>query len=190
MRMLIMGPPGAGKGTQAKGIAAHYGVPAISTGDIFRSNVANETELGLKVKAIMAAGEYVSDEITNDLVADRLTEADAVNGFLLDGYPRTVAQVVALDGMLKASSATIDAVIALTADREELVGRLLNRARVEGREDDNEDAIRRRLEVYDSETKELLDVYRKRGVLITVNGLGEIDEVGERIREALAEQRA
>ncbi|NLT28901.1 MAG: adenylate kinase [Propionibacterium sp.] len=188
--MLIMGPPGAGKGTQAKGIAEHYGVPAISTGDIFRSNVANETELGLKVKAIMAAGDYVSDEITNDLVANRLTEADTAAGFLLDGYPRTLAQVDALDGMLQASGKTLDAVIALTADNDELVARLLNRAKVEGREDDNEDAIRRRLEVYDAETRDLLEVYRERGLLVEVDGLGEIDAVGERIREALAAHRA
>lgn len=190
MRMLIMGPPGAGKGTQATGIAAHYGVPAISTGDIFRSNVANETELGLKVKAIMAAGEYVSDEITNDLVANRLKEADTAGGFLLDGYPRTVAQVAALDEMLQAADTKLDAVIALTADREELVARLLDRARIEGREDDTEEAIVRRLEVYDEETKELLNLYGDRGLLIEVNGIGEIDEVGRRIREALAEHQA
>lgn len=185
MRMLIMGPPGAGKGTQAKGIAADHGIPAISTGDIFRSNVANETPLGLQVKEIMASGGYVSDEITNDLVRNRLAEDDARVGFLLDGYPRTVAQVEALDGMLADQGTQLDVVLALTADSEELVARLLKRAEIEGRADDNEDTIRTRLKVYDDETAALLDTYRQRGLLVEVDGLGEIDEVAGRIREAL-----
>lgn len=182
-----MGPPGAGKGTQATGIAERYGIPAISTGDIFRSNVRNETPLGLKVKEIMASGGYVSDELTNDLVRSRLGETDAADGFLLDGYPRTPAQVEALDGMLADLGAPLDAVVALTADTDEVVARLLKRAETEGREDDNEETIRKRLQVYDEETSPLLATYRERGLLVEVDGLGQIDEVSQRIADALAD---
>jgi adenylate kinase len=183
MRLIIMGPPGAGKGTQAKGIAARYGIPAISTGDIFRANVAEGTPLGVEAQRYMDAGEYVPDSVTNAMVRDRLAEADCEPGFLLDGYPRTVAQVEELDGML--GEASIDAALVLTVDDEELVQRLLQRAQVEGRADDTEEVIRRRQKVYNEQTAPLVQVYGERGVLVTVDGMGEVDAVAARIAEAL-----
>jgi adenylate kinase len=185
MRLILMGPPGAGKGTQAKVIAQHYGIPAISTGDIFRANVAGRTELGLEAQRYMDAGEYVPDEVTNAMVRDRIAEKDCVPGFLLDGYPRTLAQVEELDRMLEAQGCALDVAVALTADLEELVARLLQRAQVEGRADDTEDVIRRRQEVYDEQTSPLISVYRERGLLVEVDGMGEIDEVTARILAAL-----
>ncbi|HET9871972.1 MAG TPA: adenylate kinase [Propionibacteriaceae bacterium] len=185
MRLLIMGPPGAGKGTQAKRISDRYGVPAISTGDIFRANVAAGTPLGLEAKRIMAEGGYISDDITNGIVAGRLVETDAARGFLLDGYPRTLPQVDALDLMLKEQDAELDAVISLEADVDEVVQRLHLRALTEGREDDSEEAIRTRQQVYADATSPLLDVYRTRGLLIGVDGLGSVEEVSNRIFAAL-----
>jgi adenylate kinase len=185
MRLLIMGPPGAGKGTQAQRIGAKYTIPAISTGDIFRANVAAGTPLGLQVKEIMASGGYVSDEITNAIVADRLGADDVADGFLLDGYPRTLQQVETLDGVLAKQGRAIDGVIALVAPMEELVARLLKRAQIEGRADDTEGAIRVRQQKYAQETSPLLDVYRERGVLIEVDAVGTVDEVSERIFSAL-----
>lgn len=185
MRLLIMGPPGVGKGTQAVGIAAHYQVPAISTGDIFRANVKNRTELGQQVEQIMASGGYVPDEITNAIVANRLTEPDAATGWLLDGYPRTVGQVGALDEALAGQGVAIDAVISLVADTDLLVERLLKRAELEGRADDNAETIRRRMEVYTEATDPLLATYRDRGLLVEVDGIGTIEEVSARITAAL-----
>lgn len=185
MRLIILGPPGAGKGTQAGRIADHYGIPAISTGDIFRANIKNETELGLKVKEILASGGYVDDEITNAIVADRLAEEDASQGFLLDGYPRTTAQVEALDGILATSDSSIDKVLELVVDDEVVVGRLLKRAEVEGRVDDTEDVIRERMAIYHRETKPLSDAYEARGLLVRVDGEGDVDVVAERIVAAL-----
>ena len=185
MRLILMGPPGAGKGTQAKVISERLGVPAISTGDIFRANVSQETPLGLEAKRYMDAGEYVPDEVTNQMVRDRIAEPDAAEGFLLDGYPRTVAQVEELDSMLSAGGHELDAVVALTVDQDELVARLLNRAQTEGRADDTEDVIRRRLEVYAEETEPLIEVYATRGLVVEVDGMGEIDEVQQRIFAAL-----
>jgi adenylate kinase len=190
MRLLIMGPPGAGKGTQAKLIGAHYGIPAISTGDIFRANVAAGTPLGLEVKAIMAAGGYVSDEITNAIVADRLAQEDVRNGFLLDGYPRTLQQVAALDQALAALDTGIDGVISLTVDTDAVVQRLLKRAEIEGRPDDTEEAIRVRLHTYEAETSPLLAVYADRGLLVEVDGMGSVQEVSDRIFRALSEHSA
>ena len=186
MRLIIMGPPGAGKGTQAKAIAEHYGIPAISTGDIFRANVSAGTELGREAKRYMDAGEYVPDEITNAMVRNRIDEPDAVSGFLLDGYPRTLAQVEELDGMIKQTGHHLDAVLVLSVDDEELVQRLLARAKVEGRADDTEEVIRRRQEVYNEQTAPLIDVYGDRGILVEVDGMGEIDEVRARLFEALS----
>lgn len=189
MRLLIMGPPGAGKGTQAKGIAEHYGIPAISTGDIFRgiskADEATATPLAKQVKEIMLTGGYVSDEITNQIVAERLGEPDAAGGFLLDGYPRTAGQVDALDAMLAEEGAKLDGVVSLEADQDELVSRLLKRAEIEGRADDNEETIRTRQQVYAEQTADLLQVYGDRGLLVSVDGLGEIDEVAQRIFAAL-----
>jgi adenylate kinase len=185
MRMLLMGPPGAGKGTQAKVLAERLGIPAVSTGDIFRANVAAQTDLGLEAKRYMDAGDYVPDEVTNAMVRDRLSEADAGDGFLLDGYPRTLAQVSTLDDILAEHGHRLDAVVALTADTEVLVDRMLRRAKIDGRSDDSEDVVRHRQEVYVAETKPLLRVYAQRGQLIEVDGVGEIEEVSERVLAAL-----
>lgn len=185
-RMLIVGPPGAGKGTQAARLGRALGIPDISTGDIFRANIRERTELGLQVEAIVAAGDYVPDSLTNALVASRLDDDDASRGFLLDGYPRTPEQVEYLDGLLAERGTHLDAVIQLIADREELVARLTRRAAEQGRADDTEDAIRHRQDVYTRETAPLIDVFRRRDLLVEVDGLGDIDEVYGRILSALA----
>ena len=185
MRLLIMGPPGAGKGTQARFVAEHFDIPAISTGDIFRTNVSQGTPLGRQARQYMDAGEYVPDEVTNLMVRDRIAEPDAERGFLLDGYPRTLAQVQELDEMVEATGHRLDAVVVLTVDPEELVQRLLARARTEGRADDTEEVIRRRQEVYAEQTAPLIDVYRRRDLLVEVDGLGDVDEVTHRIFAAL-----
>lgn len=184
-RLLIVGPPGAGKGTQAVFIAESLGIPAVSTGDIFRDNIKNETPLGLKVKEITSTGALVPDELTNELIADRLSQPDAGNGFLLDGYPRTTGQVAFLDEWLADRGAEIDAAVQLTADTEHIVERLLKRAADQGRADDTEEVIRHRLDVYAEQTAPLIDVFAERGLLVTVDGLGAIDEVAERIHEGL-----
>jgi len=185
MRLILMGPPGAGKGTQAKFVAEHFEIPAISTGDIFRANVSEGTELGLEAKRYMDAGEYVPDEVTNRMVRNRIDEPDAERGFLLDGYPRTLAQVEELDGMIEFTGHRLDAVAVLTVDEDEIVDRLLQRAQVEGRADDTEEVIRRRQEVYAEQTEPLIGVYRKRGILVEVDGMGEVSEVTERVFDAL-----
>ncbi len=185
MRLILMGPPGAGKGTQARFVAEHFGVPAISTGDIFRANVSDGTELGQKAKEYMDAGEYVPDEVTNLMVRHRIDEPDAEPGFLLDGYPRTLAQVEELDSMIKFTGHELDAVVVLTVEREELVQRLMQRAETDGRSDDTEEVIRRRQEVYAEQTEPLIDVYRDRNLLVEVDGMGEVDEVTKRIFTAL-----
>ncbi|MEW5014859.1 adenylate kinase [Clavibacter michiganensis subsp. michiganensis] len=185
-RLLIVGPPGAGKGTQAKRIASEYGIPDVSTGDIFRQNIKDRTELGQQVQTLVDAGNYVPDELTNRLVTARLQEEDAQAGFLLDGYPRTLAQVAYLAELLQGWGQELDAVIQLVADEDEVVARLTRRAAEQGRADDGEEEIRHRQEVYVRETSPLIDVYRERGLLLEVDGLGEVDEVAERIRAALA----
>jgi len=185
MRLLLMGPPGAGKGTQARQVADHFGVPAISTGDIFRANVAEGTPLGVEAQRYMDAGDYVPDEVTNKMVRNRIDEPDAEPGFLLDGYPRTPAQVEELDGMVKHTGHQLDAVVVLTVDPEELVQRLLQRAEEEGRADDTEDVVRRRQQVYAEQTEPLIGLYRERGLLVEVDGVGEVDEVTQRIFAAL-----
>src|SRR5690554_4760576 len=184
-RMLIVGPPGAGKGTQAARLSERFGIPTISTGDIFRSNIANQTELGVKVKEIVDSGDYVPDELTNALVADRLTEDDALVGFLLDGYPRTTDQVEFLDAFLEEREQKLDAVIRLVADTDEIVQRLRRRAVEQGRTDDTEDAIRHRQEVYRRETEPIIAAFGDRGILVEVDGLGAVDEITERILASL-----
>ncbi|TFB87701.1 adenylate kinase [Cryobacterium algoricola] len=186
--MLVIGPPGAGKGTQAVRLAAAFGIPAVSTGDIFRYNVTNQTELGLKVKSFMDKGAYVPDSLTNEIVADRLAQADAADGFLLDGYPRTLDQVHELDRLLESDGAALDVVVQISADTDEVVARLLKRAAEQGRADDTADVIRHRLEVYSEQTAPLIDVYGARGLVVTVDGLGAVDAVTERILSALAER--
>ena len=185
MRLIIFGPPGAGKGTQATRIAERYGIPAISTGDIFRANIRGETPLGLQVKEILASGGYVSDEITIAIVADRLAQEDCLPGFLLDGFPRTADQVAALDGILADRDSSLDAVLELTVDEDAVVARLLRRAEIEGRVDDTEEVVRERMAIYHRETAPLAAIYAERGLLVQVDGLGEIDEVSERIGAAL-----
>ena len=185
MRLIIMGPPGAGKGTQAKFIAEHFKIPAISTGDIFRANVSQGTELGLEAKRYMDAGDYVPDEVTNLMVRNRIDEPDAEPGFLLDGYPRTLAQVEELDGMIRFTGHQLDAVVVLTVDQDEIVGRLLQRAQVEGRADDTEDVIRRRQEVYLEQTEPLIAVYKSRDLVVEIDGMGEVAEVTQRIFQSL-----
>jgi adenylate kinase len=185
MRLLIMGPPGAGKGTQAKLIAEHYGIPAISTGDIFRAMKTADTPLARQVRDVMDSGAYVSDELTNQIVTERLAEPDCEPGFLLDGYPRTTAQVANLDAALAASDTPLDVVLSLQADTDEVVARLLRRAQTEGRSDDNEETIRVRQQIYADQTAPLLELYRSRGLLVEVDGLGEIDRVSERVFAAL-----
>jgi adenylate kinase len=185
-RLLLIGPPGAGKGTQAVKLAEAFSIPAISTGDIFRENVKNETELGTQAKAFMDRGEYVPDSLTNALVRDRLDWDDAVNGFLLDGYPRTADQVEELDRILGDKGESLNAVVLITADSDEVVRRLLGRAAEQGRADDTEDVIRRRLEVYAEQTAPLIEVYSKRNLVVEVDGLGAVDEVTKRITDALA----
>ena len=185
IRILLIGPPGAGKGTQAALLAKHFGIPAISTGDIFRENVRNETPLGLEAKAFMDRGEYVPDTLTNALVRDRLNQDDAAAGFLLDGYPRTIDQVQELDDILEETEAKLDVVVQLTADAEELLRRLSGRAQEQGRSDDTPDVIKRRLDVYEEQTAPLIDIYASRSLVAKVNGLGEIGDVTNRIIEVL-----
>ncbi len=188
MHMLIMGPPGAGKGTQAERIGQHYAVPAISTGDIFRAMKDADTALARQVQEIMATGGYVSDDITNEVVGTRLAESDCAAGFLLDGYPRTLQQVGHLDLVLGELARPIDAVVSLLADADEVVSRLLKRAQTDGRADDNEETIRARQQIYAEQTEPLLRVYRDRGLLVEVDGLGEVDEVSARVFAALDER--
>ncbi|MDN5686544.1 MAG: adenylate kinase [Brachybacterium sp.] len=187
-RLLIVGPPGAGKGTQAVRLAESLSIPAISTGDIFRANVAGETELGVLAKSYMDAGEYVPDSVTNDMVRSRLSEDDAKDGFLLDGYPRTLDQVEALDGTLAELGTALDAVLLLQVETDAVVSRLVERGRAEGRSDDTEATIRRRLEVYAEQTAPLIDVYENRGLVRRVDGMATIDEVTVSLQEALAER--
>ena len=188
MRLLIMGPPGAGKGTQAAIIGDHYGIPAISTGNIFRLAITQRTRLGERIKRIISEGGYVPDKLTLQVVVQRLEEEDTKGGWLLDGFPRTVGQVKALDAELDAHGFTLDAVISLTADEDAIVERMLKRAEVENRPDDNEETFRNRLEVYHQETDPLLEVYGERGLLVEVDGMGSVEEVSARILAALAER--
>lgn len=185
-RLLLIGPPGAGKGTQAARLAEAYLIPAISTGDIFRSNVKNETPLGKQAKAYMDAGDNVPDSLTNDLIRHRLAEPDAENGFLLDGYPRTTDQVRELDEFLLGHGTALDAVVELVADPDIVVDRLRKRAIEQDRSDDDEAVVRHRLEVYREQTEPLIDIYDGRGVLVKVDAMGAIDDVTTRIIGALA----
>ena len=186
MRLLLMGPPGAGKGTQAVGIAQRLGVPHISTGDIFRANVSQGTPLGVEAQRYMEAGEYVPDSVTNAMVRDRIEQDDCRAGFLLDGYPRTMDQVGELDAMLRSDGHVLDRVVELTVDVDEVVARLVKRAAEQGRADDTEDVIRRRLEVYAEQTAPLTALYSERGILVQVDGMGAVSDVEARILDALA----
>ena len=184
-RLVLLGPPGAGKGTQAARLAERFGVPAISTGDLFRANIKNETDLGKQVKDILSSGGYVTDEVTNAIVRERLHEDDAAEGFLLDGYPRNVAQVGELDAILADAGLTLDLAVEITADADIVAERLLKRAEIEGRDDDTEDVIRHRLDVYAQETAPIAQVYAERGLLVQVDGIGDVDAVTERLVAAI-----
>lgn len=184
-RLIIMGPQGSGKGTQAARLAVRLGVPTISTGDIFRANIKGGTELGKRAQVFTDAGNLVPDEITNAMVADRLAEPDAVDGFILDGYPRTADQADVLDGVLASAGTALDAVLELDAPREELLARLHKRAELENRADDTEDAIRRRLEIYAEQTAPLTAGYAERDLLVVADALGDVDDVTERLLAAL-----
>lgn len=179
MRLLFVGPPGAGKGTQASRVAGQLGVPHISTGEMFREQAGTGTDLGQQVKAIMAAGEYVPDELTVAMLEQRLAQPDANSGFILDGFPRTSGQVAALDGLIGEDG--LDRVVVLEVDDEELVRRLLTR----GRGDDTEETIRNRFRVFHDQTAPLLEIYGGRGLLISVDGMGDIDDVTGRILTTL-----
>lgn len=185
MRAVLLGPPGAGKGTQGARLAEREGVPAISTGDIFRANVKGNTELGRKAQDYMSAGALVPDEVTNAMVRDRLSQDDARAGFLLDGYPRNPEQAVELDTMLGDLGVVLDAAIEITADVDEVTKRLLKRAQLEGREDDTEPVIRKRLEVYSASTAALTAYYQGHGLLVQVDGMGDMDDVTARLVAAV-----
>lgn len=184
MRVIMMGPPGVGKGTQATILAHELGVPTISTGELFRAHVSDGTELGRRLQAAVEAGEYVPDEATNALVAERIAEPDAREGFILDGYPRTLAQIDELDRMLNKRGTPLSCVVLLTADTEVLLARLHGRAAQEGRADDEPEVIRNRIEVYERETAPLEQVYAERGLLVRVDGTAAKEKVAARILAA------
>jgi adenylate kinase len=184
-RLLIVGPQGSGKGTQGVRIAETFGVPAVSTGDVFRGAVAAGTDLGQQVKAIIEAGDLVPDELTSAVVRDRLSQQDAADGFLLDGYPRNVAQVMHLDEFLEGRDEQLDAVIELVVPRDESISRISLRAAEQGRSDDTEEVIANRLAIYERETAPILEVYRTRGIVDRIDGVGSLDEITARIIAAL-----
>lgn len=184
-RLLIVGPQGSGKGTQGVRIAQAFGIPAVSTGDVFRAAVADGSDLGQQVKSVIEAGDLVSDELTSAVVRDRLSQADAEGGFLLDGYPRNVSQVAHLDEFLEGRDETLDAVIELSVPRDESIARLSLRAQEQGRTDDTEEVIANRLAIYERETAPILGVYRARGIVDEIDGVGTLDEITARIIAAL-----
>lgn len=180
MRLVLLGPPGAGKGTQATRLAARYGVPHVSTGDIFRANVVDGTALGVEAKAFMDRGELVPDDVVNRMVADRLASDDTADGYLLDGYPRTVQQAEVLEALLAERGTPLDAVLNFEVPDEELLARIAGRRAEEGRDDDHEDVARRRLTEYETKTSPLIAFYERRGLLRVVDAVGDIDAVTER----------
>jgi adenylate kinase len=187
MRLILLGPPGAGKGTQAKILVDAYGIPQLSTGDILRAAIAAKTPLGLEAKAIVDRGDLVSDAIVNGIVSERLDADDCKPGFILDGFPRTIAQAEALDRMLAEKGIALDAVIEIKAEADELVKRVVNRAKESGgaRADDNEEVLRKRLGVYSEQTAPLVSYYTGRGLLKPVDGMAPVDEVTAAIKAAL-----
>jgi adenylate kinase len=190
MRLILLGPPGAGKGTQAKSLIEAYGIPQLSTGDILRSAIKARTPMGLEAKAVMDRGDLVSDTVVNGIVSERLDEEDARQGFILDGFPRTIPQAEALDQMLADKGMKIDAVIEITADADTLTRRIVNRARENAatsgaRADDNEDVVRNRLAVYREQTAPLVEFYRQKGLLRSVDGMAPVEQVTAAIRQAV-----
>ncbi len=189
-RLLLLGPPGAGKGTQAQLLVDRLGIPQISTGEMLRAAVAAGTEVGRKAQLYMDAGKLVPDDIVIGVTEERLRQPDAAAGFILDGFPRTVAQAAALDALLEKLRAKLERCVVLRVDEEELVQRLLKRAQIEGRSDDNEESIRTRMVEYREKTEPLIEYYRRRGVLAEVDGLGEVEEVAARIGVAVEQEPA
>jgi adenylate kinase len=190
MRLVLLGAPGSGKGTQAARLKADLNVPHISTGDMLRAAVAAGTPLGLKAKAVMDAGQLVSDDILLGMLEERLAQDDARNGFILDGYPRNLAQADALDHLLARIGQPLDAVVKLEVPGEAIIGRCQIRFQAEGRADDNPDTVRKRLGVYAEQTAPVADFYAKRGKLQVVDGVGQLDEVTARIKRALEHESA
>lgn len=187
MRLILLGPPGVGKGTQAKILVTELGIPQLSTGDILRSAIANKTPLGVQAKTIVDRGDLVSDDIVNGIVSERIDQADCAAGFVLDGFPRTIAQADALGAMLDSKGLKLNAVVEITADTDTLVSRVANRAQETGgaRTDDTAEVIRNRLNVYRELTEPLVAYYRERGLLRTVDGMASVEEVTAAIRRAL-----
>ncbi len=183
--IILLGPPGAGKGTQAKLLQAQLGIPQVSTGDLFRYNLKNNTELGQLAKSYMEAGELVPDEVTVAMVRDRLAQEDAQNGALLDGFPRSPAQADALSDLLSELDSRVDHVLAIEVDQEELIQRLLKRAELEGRKDDNEETIRTRMRVYKESTAPLIAYYEARGNVTHVDGQQSVEAVNEALTAAI-----
>ena len=190
MRLVLLGAPGSGKGTQAARLKEHLQVPHISTGDLLRAEVAAGSPLGLQAKEVMARGELVSDDILLGMLEDRFSRDDTRAGFILDGYPRNLAQAAALDELLESLGQKFDAAVQLTVDNEQIVERLAGRAKAEGRADDNPESVRKRLQVYDEQTAPVIEFYRQHGQLGVVDGVGPLDEVFERILQAIAQGRA
>ncbi|MFC9279252.1 adenylate kinase [Streptomyces collinus] len=218
MRIVLVGPPGAGKGTQAVRLAEKLAVPHISTGDLFRANISQQTELGKLAKSYMDAGNLVPDEVTIAMAKDRMEQPDAVGGFLLDGFPRNVSQAEALDELLQTEGITLDAVLDLEVPEAEVVKRIAgrricrndsshvfhvtySRPKQEGvcdvcggelyqRDDDSEETVRKRLEVYHTQTEPIIDYYKSQGLVRTISALGPVDEVTERALDALKREKA
>ena len=188
MKLIFLGPPGAGKGTQAARIEAAYEIPQLSTGDMLRAAVAAGTETGRQAKDIMARGDLVPDDVVVGIISERIQAADCANGFILDGFPRNVSQARALDGVLVKKGVNLDAVIELAVDPEILIARILKRAQESAdgpRDDDTEEALQHRLRVYEEQTAPVADFYAEKGILRTLDGMQEIDEVTQQIRSAL-----
>ncbi len=190
MRLVLLGAPGSGKGTQAARLKEHLQVPHISTGDLLRAEVAAGSPLGLQAKEVMARGELVSDDILLGMLKDRFSREDTRSGFILDGYPRNLAQAAALDELLGSLGQKFDAAVQLTVDNEQIVERLAGRAKAEGRADDNPESVRKRLQVYDQQTAPVIEFYRQHGQLTIVDGVGPLDQVFNRIIEAIAPEKA
>jgi adenylate kinase len=184
MNIILFGPPGAGKGTQAAKISDHFDLPHLSTGDIFRENIKNETPLGKKVKSIMDSGNLVPDETVVELVASELDKTDYDNGVILDGFPRTVAQAEALDDYLEDRGKKIDAFITFEVPEDELISRILSRG--QGRSDDTPEKVKTRLQVYRNETEPVMNHYEKQGAVQKIDGVGSIEEIFERIKKAVS----
>ena len=185
MKLLIMGPPGVGKGTQASHIKSKLNIAHLSTGDILRTEIEKKTDTGVQAKLYMDAGKLVSDQVLLDIIQDRIKNPDCDGGYLLDGFPRTLPQAVGLEKIMESINHTLDRVISLTADENELVERLIKRGVESGRSDDTPDVIRNRQKIYWEQTAPLLDFYQKKGILKDVDGLGEISEITERILTVL-----